>query len=329
MVFNEATKLKINAGQRLQPRPSHPTAISKNSYATLARWHREPIHLIAYGSRLPRITPTTVLTTIHERFAARKASLEAEVGFPVSISGLTGPLRIFQRIKGHRHSIDDATTAWYALQKAPGATASLDLGTGVGTVGLVVLWGLGDCASLVCIEAQEVSYGLLRANVACNKLDPRVETIYGDIRTLHLPTKFPLITGSPPYFPIDGGTLPADTQKAHARFELRGHVGDYAEAAKRHLTPDGVFVFCFPFQQKARCIELVHATGFKIVTVRDVFPRRDRPALFSLYSARLDWGDPIEEEPPFVVSEADGTYTAEMIEMQRSRGFGPDGTNLI
>ena len=39
--------------------------------------------------------------------------------------------------------------------------------------------------------------------------------------------------------------------------------------------------------------------------------------------------DPIEEEPPFVVSEADGTYTAEMIEMQRSRGFGPDETNLI
>ncbi|MDB6174397.1 MAG: tRNA ((6))-methyltransferase TrmN6 [Chthoniobacteraceae bacterium] len=269
------------------------------------------------------------MSFLHENFTARKAALETEVGFPVSISGLTGPLRIFQRIKGHRHSIDDATTAWYALQKAPSAPACLDLGSGVGTVGLIVLWGLGENASLTCVEAQEVSYGLLRANVACNNLDSRVEAIHGDIRELHLPRKFPLITGSPPYFPIEGGTLPSDTQKAHARFELRGHVGNYAEAAKRHLTPDGLFVFCFPFQQKARCIELVHATGFRIVTIRDVFPRRDRPALFSLYSARLDWAGPIEEEPAFIVSEPDGAYTPEMIAMQRSRNFGPDGTNEI
>jgi tRNA1Val (adenine37-N6)-methyltransferase len=270
------------------------------------------------------------LRTLHDNFAARKPSLETELGFPVTISGLTGPLRIFQRVGGHRHGIDDALTAWYALQKAPSDTATcLDLGTGVGTVGLIVLWGLGPGASLTCIEAQEVSCGLLRANIACNELEAWVEAIHGDIRDLNLPRKFPLITGSPPYFPIEGGTLPADTQKAHARFELRGHVGDYAEAARRHLEPNGVFVFCFPYQQKARCIELVHATGFRIVTIRDVFPRRDRPPLFSLYSARLDWTGAIEEEPPFVVAEADGSYTPEMVAMQRSRDFGPDGTNVI
>jgi tRNA1(Val) A37 N6-methylase TrmN6 len=88
-------------------------------------------------------------------------------------------------------------------------------------------------------------------------------------------------------------------------------------------------VFCFPFQQKARCIELVRATGFGIVTVRDVYPRRDRPPLFSLYLARLDWTRPIEEETPFVVAEPDGAYTPEMIEMQASRGFGPEGTNHL
>lgn len=255
--------------------------------------------------------------------------MEAELGFPVSVSGLTGPLRIFQRVKGHRHGIDDATTAWYALQKSPGVSTCLDLGSGVGSVGLVVHWGLGPEARLTCIEAQEVSYGLLRANVECNGLEARVHTIFGDIRDVHLDQKFPLITGSPPYFPVSEGTVPEDTQKAHARFELRGHVGNYAEVAKRHLTPDGLFVFCFPYLQKLRCIDLVHATGFRIVTVRDVFPRRDRPALFSLYSARLDWSGPIEEEPPFVVSEPGGSYTPEMVEMQRSRGFGADGTNRI
>lgn len=269
------------------------------------------------------------VSSIHDHFYSRKQALEEEAGFPVFISGLTGPLRIFQRSGGHRHSIDDATTAWYALQKAPQAQTLLDLGSGIGTVGLIVLWGLGEQASLTCVEAQQVSYSLLQANVECNGLESRVKTIHKDLRELDLDQKFPLITGSPPYFPVEAGTLPSDTQKAHARFELRGHVGDYARAAKRHLASDGVFVFCFPFQQKARCIQLVQATGFGIVTIRDVYPRRDRPPLFSLYSARLGWTGPIEEEPPFVVAEPDGSYTTEMMGMQASRGFGPEGTNSI
>lgn len=278
---------------------------------------------------MKELPPTFHAVSLHENFDARKAALEREVGFPVFISGLTGPLRIFQRAKGHRHGIDDATTAWYALQKAPSAESCLDLGSGVGTVGLIVLWGLGQSASLTCVEAQEVSYALLRENIACNGLAARVHAIHGDLRDLRLPRKFPLITGSPPYFPIEKGTVPSDTQKAHARFELRGHVGHYAEAARRHLTPDGVLVFCFPFQQKARCIALVEATGFRIVSIRDVYPRRDRPPLFSLYSAKLDASGPPQEESPFVVAEADGTYTREMAEMQSSRGFGPEGTNIV
>jgi tRNA1Val (adenine37-N6)-methyltransferase len=269
------------------------------------------------------------VSEIHQRFLERQPALEAELGFPVFISGLTGPWRIFQRVGGHRHSIDDAMTAWYALQKAPEAARALDLGSGVGTVGLIVLGGLREQATLTCVEAQEVSYGLLRANIACNGLEQRVTTVHADLRELALPHQFPLVTGSPPYFPVERGTLPSDTQKAHARFELRGHVGDYARAAGRHLAADGLFVFCFPFLQKARCIELVSEAGFGIVTMRDVFPRRDRPALFTLYSARVGWSGFVHVEPPFVVAEPDGSITHEMAQMQGSRGFGPEGTNRI
>jgi tRNA1(Val) A37 N6-methylase TrmN6 len=269
------------------------------------------------------------VTLIHERFLTRQASLEAELGFRVFVSGLTGPLRIFQREGGHRHSIDDALTAWYALQKAPKAPEVLDLGTGIGTVGLITLWGLGEAARLSCVEAQEVSFGLLRANIDCNGLGERVLAFHGDLRAFDAGKRFSLVTGSPPYFPKSEGTLPNDTQKAHARFELRGHVGDYAAAARRHLNEDGVFVFCFPFLQKARCIRLVEQEGFGIVSVRDVFPRRNRPALFSLYCARLGWKATMVDEGAFVVAEADGTLTAEMLAVQASRGFGPDGTNVI
>ena len=270
-----------------------------------------------------------VVTPIHQNFTSRQQPLEQEMGEQLFVSGLVGPCRIFQRLNGHRHSIDDATTAWYALQKSPTVKRTLDLGAGIGTVGLAVLWGLGEGAHLTCVEAQDVSYKLLVENIRGNELNHRVRAIHGDIRTLDLGEQFPLVTGSPPYFPVGTGSLPQDSQKAHARFELRGDVGDYAQAAKRHITKDGLFVFCFPFQQKNRCVKLVTEVGFKLMTIRDVVPMKSKPTLFSLYCASLNYAGATVEEPPLIVAFEDGKYTPEMRDLQATRGFGPEGTNVI
>jgi len=251
------------------------------------------------------------------------------MGEKLFVSGLVGPYRIFQRKNGHRHGIDDATTAWYALQKTPRVNKALDLGTGIGTVGLAVLWGLGEGTELTCVEAQEISYRLLIENILGNGLGACTRAIHGDIRNLDLDERFPLITGSPPYFPIGTGSLPGDSQKAHARFELRGDVGDYAKAAKRHITDDGLFVFCFPFQQKSRCINLVTGVGFRLIATRDVVPIKSKPPLFSLYCASLNFTGVVTEEDPLVVAFEDGKYTPEMLAIQATRGFGPEGTNVI
>jgi tRNA1Val (adenine37-N6)-methyltransferase len=267
--------------------------------------------------------------TIHQHFISRIPSLEHEMGEELFVSGLVGPYRIFQRKKGHRHGIDDATTAWYACQKTPPVKKTLDLGAGIGTVGLAVLWALGQGAELTCVEAQEISYRLLKENILGNRLNRCVRAIHADIRDLDLGERFPLITGSPPYFPIGTGSVPEDSQKAHARFEFRGDVGDYARAAKRHITEDGLFVFCFPFQQKSRCIKLVTDAGFRLMTIRDVMPMKSKPALFSLYCASLSFTGVLTEEEPLIVAFENGRYTPEMAAIQATRGFGPEGTNEI
>ncbi|MDM7994497.1 MAG: methyltransferase [Acidobacteriota bacterium] len=266
---------------------------------------------------------------IQQKFLATKASLEKRLGEPLSISGLTGPLRIFQRQRGHRHSIDDALTAWYALQKCPGATRYLDLGSGVGTVGMIVLWGLADQATLTCIEAYEKSYALLQTNLECNGLLPRATAIHGDLREFTAESKFHLVTGSPPYFPCHAGPLPADPQKAWARFELRGHVGDYARTAVRCLRDDGLFIYCFPHRQKQRGLDLVTREGLHIDSYRDVVPTPSKQPLFSVYCASLHGAGPLVEEPALIVHEPDGRYSPEMLQIQATRGFGPMGTNVI
>jgi len=260
-----------------------------------------------------------------EELEARRAALEAELGEPITVDGLTATFRIFQRKKGHRHSTDDLLTAWYALEKSPPVTRALDLGTGIGTVGLLVLAGMPEGMRLTCIEAQDVSYRFLRENLRANDVEARVDALHGDLRELALDQRFPLVTGSPPYFDVAAGIVPADSQKAHARFELRGDVSDYASAARRHLESDGLFVLCFPWPQKARALAALHGEGFAVAH-RDVIPRTGLAPLFSLFACTLAPAGapaPDVEEPPFVVRHEDGSHTQAMHDVRARFGWPP------
>ncbi|MBX3228759.1 MAG: methyltransferase [Labilithrix sp.] len=263
-------------------------------------------------------------------FEARRRELEAELGEPITVDALTASWSIFQRKNGHRHSTDDLLTGWYALEQSArleGAVdRALDLGTGIGTVGLLVLSGLGPAARLTAIEAQEISFRFLVENVRANGLEGRVDMLRGDLRDVFIEAKFPLVTGSPPYFPKGAGVVPADSQKAHARFELRGDVRDYARVARERLEPNGLFVFCFPFAQKQRAIDAVHGERFSIANERDVVPREGLPPLFTLFACRLEPALIHREgliQAPFVVRHANGDHTPAMDAVRARFGFPP------
>lgn len=267
--------------------------------------------------------------------------LELELGGRITLDALTGPnglsgqpplqddaggqagWLIAQRKQGHRHSADDVLTAWYALQVSPPVSEHLDLGTGIGTVGLLTLWGMGPAARLTCVEAQEISHRLLQSNIDFNGLRWRVDCSHGDLRDFTPGRTFPLITGSPPYFPEGSGVIPQDSQKAHARFELRGDVSDYARAAVRLLAPGGWFVLCFPSRQKQRAIDGIAASGLKIVRQRDVIPRETLEPLFTLFACRFpeDAAEPTVVEGELTVRHADGRLTPEMAAVRRTFGF--------
>jgi tRNA1Val (adenine37-N6)-methyltransferase len=275
------------------------------------------------------------------RWLAERARLEQEFGERITLDALTGPnglvdrepwqddaggaagWLIAQRKGGHRHSIDDVLTAWYALQVSPPITEHLDLGTGIGTVGLLTLWGMGEGARLTCVEAQEISYRLLQANLDANGIRQRVDCSHGDLRDLALGRTFPLVTGSPPYFPANAGVVPQDSQKAHARFELRGDVSDYARAAVKHLAPGGWFVLCFPSAQKQRALDGIAAAGLSTVKMRDVVPRETLEPLFTLFACkhRDEAGKATEIETPLTVREQSGRLTAAMAAVRRRFGF--------
>ena len=118
-----------------------------------------------------------------------------------SLDALSGHFRIFQSKGGNRFTTDDLLLASFASSGCPSAASVLDLGSGVGTVGMIIAWRLTG-ARIVTVEAQSVSCALARKSVLHNGLAPRFEIRHGDLRDPHVlkDELYDLITANPPYF---------------------------------------------------------------------------------------------------------------------------------
>ena len=248
-----------------------------------------------------------------------------------SLDAISGHFRIFQLKTGHRFSTDDVLTAWYGTAWAPSAARVLDLGAGIGSVGMIAAWRLPG-AGVVTVEAQEASVRLARKSAAYNGLEARFEIRHADFRSpeaLGADERFDLVLGSPPYFPLGTGIEAENPQKVACRFELRGDVRDYCAVAAAHLTPGGLFACVFPEEQRERAESAAREAALTIVRRRAVVFKEGEPPLVTLF-AMVRAGDLPERmraqtwvEPPLVVRAADGSVHPEYAAVKLSLGFPP------
>jgi tRNA1(Val) A37 N6-methylase TrmN6 len=205
-----------------------------------------------------------------------------------SLDAISGDFRLFQLKNGHRFSTDDLLAAWYGTQCVPQATRVLDLGSGIGSVGMIAAWRLPG-AKFVTVEAQEQSVRLARKSALYNRIEDRYEIRLGDFRSeaLRAGEEFDLVLGSPPYFPEDGGIHGDHPQKIACRFELRGTVLDYCVTASRHLAPGGVFACVFPVNppgQMQRVKQGAREAGLLILRYRPICLREGEPPLLGVFA---------------------------------------------
>ena len=259
------------------------------------------------------------------------ASSHSEVPPDQTLDALSGHFRIYQLRDGHRFSTDDVLTAWYGTTWVPSARAVLDLGSGVGSVGMIAAWRLQG-ARFVAIEAQDASVALARKSAAYNGLTSRYEIRHGDFRSpeaLVPDERFDLVLGSPPYFPPGTGIEGDHPQKVACRFELRGDIADYARVSARHLAPGGVFACVFPEEQGGRIERGARDAGLAIVRRRPVVFKEGEPPLIGLFLMMRDSDLPpaIRErtwtEPPLVIRSKDGSVHPEYVAVKLSVGFPP------
>ena len=274
-----------------------------------------------------------------------------------TLDAISGHFRLFQLRDGHRFSTDDLLVAWYGTSWCPAARTVLDLGSGIGTVGMICAWRLPG-ARFVTVEAQPESVALARKSARYNGLTERYEIREGDFRTergqpcpgepdattgladkairvaasvLRDDEKFDLITSSPPYFPPEAGVKSEHPQRLACRFELRGTITDYCAAAVKHLASGGFFACVFPCEpaQLHRVQSSAQAAGLVIVRQRPVIFREGEPPLVALFGMMRaedlpEWfRSQTWEEPPLIIRTRQGEIHPEYSAVKLSIGFPP------
>lgn len=250
-----------------------------------------------------------------------------------TLDRLVGDWWLYQLARGHRFSTDDLICGWRAAHVCPDARTVLDLGSGIGSVGLYALGVLAQRgnadATLIGVEAQDVSHRLARRSVEANGLQARVTMRHGDLRALDevldSDARFDLITGSPPYIPLGKGVVSPHPQRAACRMELRGSVYDYAEAAVGRLAPGGRFVFVMSARDP-RTDDAPVAAGLAVLErLEVVFRAGDEPMVAVLVCARPEDGPhPDRVVRTLQIRDPQGRHTPAYATIRRELGFADE-----
>ena len=244
---------------------------------------------------------------------------EMEPGPDETLDHLAGEWRVFQHQRGQRFATDDVLVAWTGRRARPRARRLLDLGAGVGSVGLMALMRMPADARLTAVEVQATSAALLRKTVALNDLGARVVVCEGDLRdpsTLVAAERFELILANPPYLPPESASRSPYPLRAGARLELHGDIFDYCRVAECHLDLDDEARFCFCHAASdPRPPRAVEAAGLRLLARQEVLFRAGRPPTIALYTCART-GERVDL-PPLAVRDTNGARSAAYREVRR------------
>ena len=216
---------------------------------------------------------------------------------------LGGRLRLLQSRRGYRVAIDAVLLA-AAVDPAPGERV-LDLGAGVGSVGLCLAKRMPDC-TILGIELQPPLAQLAERNATRNGLGDRVRTIVHDIAqplpdTLAL---FDQVVTNPPYLAAAVADPSPDRSKALATVESSADLARWLEVATGALKPAGTLTLIHRSDRLEEIAAHLIRLGCRGLTIK-----RLPPAARVLVRARRSEAPSVTESPPLVLHKPEGGYT--------------------
>ena len=214
-------------------------------------------------------------------------------------------VRLLQPRRGYRVAIDAVLLA-AAIEATPGMRV-LDLGAGVGAVGLCLAARVAGC-TVEGIELQAMLAGLAGRNAALNGLADRVRTIVHDLAQ-DLPPglgSFDVVATNPPYLAASVADPSPDRSKALATVESSAGLARWLAVVCRAARPDGSLVMIHRADREAEIVDHLVRLGWG-----DVAVKRLPPAARVLVRARRHDGLLRCDSPALLLHGPSGGYTPE------------------
>ncbi len=212
-------------------------------------------------------------------------------------------------------STDSMVLAHFA--KLPKNANVLDLGSGCGTLGLLLCSKDSNC-TVTGIELTETAHTMAVENIRRNSLTARMESICADLRSVSerfSPGQFSVCVSNPPYF--SGG--PASKEVPLARREDACSLDDLMKAASWALKYGGDFFLVHKPERLGEMIAL--GSRYKLEAKRLCLVRHKENAPVNLILLQFRKGAKpglLWEE--IVLHNADGTPTHQYLEIYHQKG---------
>ena len=218
---------------------------------------------------------------------------------------LGGRVRLLQPARGYRVAVDAVLLA--AAVDAGPTDRILDLGAGVGAVGLCLAARLPGC-EIVGIELQPTLAALAERNAGLNVMTGRVRTIIHDLARA-LPDRlgrFDRVVTNPPYLAAAVADPSPDPSKALATVESSADLARWLGVATAAAKPAGTLLVIHRSDRLEELVKHLARLGWGDITIK-----RLPPAPRVLVQARRAERVTRREAAPLGLHRADGRYTDE------------------
>jgi len=193
----------------------------------------------------------------------------------------------------------------------------IDLGTGTGIIP-ILLEAKTKGLHFTGLEIQEESVDMARRSVILNRLEDKIDIVYGDIKEasrIFGTASFDVVTSNPPYMNHSHGIVNPNNAKAIARHEILCTLDDLIRETSRLLKPNGRF---YMVHRPFRLVDIINTCcvyKLEAKRMRLVYPYIDREPNMVLMEFVKGGGRNLKVENPLIVYKEPGVYTDEILQI--------------
>jgi tRNA1Val (adenine37-N6)-methyltransferase len=224
-------------------------------------------------------------------------------------------LKIIQKKKGYRFSIDAAILAHHVRLRA--TDVAVDLGTGCGIIPLIVSIR-SPSAHIYGIEIQKDLAELASRNVRLNHVEGSITIVHADMKDFKsylTPGSIDVVFSNPPYRKVLSGRINPEAERAVARHEINASLTDVVSIAHGLLKRSGRLVVIYPAERVTDLVLRMRASKLEPKRLRLIHPKQRSGAILAIAEG-VKYGNPgLKVDPPIIIYKSDGGYTDEVKEM--------------